>query len=89
MSIPKITLIGKEYNTSTRLLKSYLEQAGLPFEYLDLEFFPEHWHTIKFYKILSIPVLFIDEHFIVGYEEQAVRTFVNAYYLPESTHEEN
>jgi len=80
MSFPHVLVIGKEYSLSSQKLRKLLDENGLPYSFIDLDFHKEYQDLIKFHRILSIPVLFIGDHWIVGYEKSAVLDFIKYAY---------
>ncbi len=76
MNNQSIRVIGKEFSPSTLALKNLLNRMHLPYDFLDLDFHKESWDLMKFYKIKSLPVLFVGDRWIVGFEESAILEFI-------------
>lgn len=70
-----IKLIGKEFNPSTIEARRYLEALNIDYTYSDIDFDLESKMWLHFQKIISIPVLIIGNHWIVGYTAHDYEAF--------------
>ncbi len=72
-----IQVIGKEFSSQTRFVRTYLDNKGVSYEYIDIDFDEDIRIWLKMNKVMGLPVVKSGSSFIVGKNIEALEKLIN------------
>ncbi len=72
-----LRLLGKEFSKKSIKVRKFLDNKGIDYEFVDIDFDEDALNWIKMNKIISLPVLINGKLFVVGDNEEMILKLIS------------